>query len=52
MQLPQYDNRPGPGEPLYHDTPDHSGLKIAMRVLAIIALFTVCGALLFYRLFN
>ncbi len=36
MKLPEYDNRPGPGEPLYEETESSSWDDIKFPLLAIL----------------
>lgn len=35
MKLPEYDNRPGPGMPLYQDSSDDSWKDLVFPILAI-----------------
>jgi hypothetical protein len=53
MKLPEYDNRPGPGTPLYSDPrSDWSGIKIAAWALGVVVLFIASVGAIVYGLFN
>ena len=58
MKMPEYDNRPAPGAPLYDTTPDGELEDIKFTVLGIgltggtLACFGAAFALLLLALFN
>lgn len=48
MKLPKYDNRPGPGEPLYEDgkANDWDDIKFPLQIIGFLLAFGVCGWLI------
>jgi hypothetical protein len=53
MKLPEYDNRPGPGTPLYSDPKAGEGdFKYPALIFLLIVGFIVCFAILGYGLYD
>ena len=54
MGLPEYDNRPGPGEALYSDnsSSEWDDIKFPLRILGIAALFIAGIAGVLFGVFN
>lgn len=53
MKLPQYDNRPGPGQPLYRDQGDGwAGAVIPLLLIGLPILFLLFSGLTISELFS
>lgn len=48
MKLPEYDNRPAPGAPLFHDpTASEADWTVLKAALGFVAMFAGLGALVY-----